>query len=70
MVKTPTVKFASVNDTASAQVYNETRGEHCTLTTAVRVGRRGFIIEFVGSAGTLPGDILSVHWWASCERLL
>jgi hypothetical protein len=62
-----TIFFRSVKDSTQVDVYNETQDEHCTSTTAVRVGQSGFVIQFTGSSSTVPGDILSVHWLASAE---
>jgi hypothetical protein len=66
---TPLVDFVSVNTVGVFEVYNETRSQHCSSTTAVRIGKRGFVIQCTGSSSTVPGDILSVHWRAYCDRV-
>ena len=62
----PTVVLFSPS-AASAEGRNETRNENLTSTSAVDPSENGFFVQATGSAGTVVGDTLGVHWTASAE---
>lgn len=69
---TPTMTWYSPGSN-SAQVYNASKGEDCTGTTAiVNTATGGFGVAYTGPTlptNQAPGDTLSLHWAADCELL-
>lgn len=66
MAGTPTITLYNPS-AANAQIRNESRAQDCSGSTTLRVNDTGFSLQATGSASTVVGDGLGVHWTAEVE---